>query len=386
MEAEGDFDVYMERVKKEKNELYIKINKSHESHKKKIMLSTSLEAKLREEKSNKEQKEYDLKKAEELFLETQTIFYQSYPKYRLDLQDQPRMTSQNLKLLEGEFYEEDIRYTSNYIAISKQFEETREGHDLVDIQIKEKTYAFNQMELVLLGPRIGSCDYIAPYLQEANNSRISMMDDIRENMMNLFSFTQNKYEEFRRIVRDLNVFFKGLKISNAYFLNIKFEPHKRIQIDILKYVLEQGPWAYRRGELPIGQSVQDFVEDFFKQAAGLRESVKLLDLLNPKTYFELSVTLTDEHHNEIPGSTGETYSAITLLGIARLSKVQAAVRKGIKFIILEESANLDNLNFNTFPRIAKEYGYQIITMTPKPYSPDTEEPRIVGICIISSVV
>jgi DNA repair protein SbcC/Rad50 len=73
---------------------------------------------------------------------------------------------------------------------------------------------------------------------------------------------------------------------------------------------------------------------------------------------------------ETPGSTGETYAAIVLLGIARLSIVQTNDRKGIKFIILEETANLDTTNFSTFPELAEEHGYQIITMTPKPYGSD----------------
>jgi exonuclease SbcC len=90
-------------------------------------------------------------------------------------------------------------------------------------------------------------------------------------------------------------------------------------------------------------------------------------LLDPKTYFKLEVQLTDEFDLEIPGSTGETYSAIALLGIARLSFVQAEKRKGLRFIILEEIGSLDNSNFNTFPAIAKEFDYQIITMAPHPF-------------------
>ncbi len=39
-------------------------------------------------------------------------------------------------------------------------------------------------------------------------------------------------------------------------------------------------------------------------------------------------------------------------------------------MILEETANLDPTNFNTFPNIAEEFGYQLITMTPRPYGSD----------------
>jgi hypothetical protein len=96
--------------------------------------------------------------------------------------------------------------------------------------------------------------------------------------------------------------------------------------------------------------------------------VSIQDLLNPKRYFILKGELTDENNNTVPGSTGESYTAISLLGIARLSIVQDGDRPGLRFIILEESATLDNVNFAIFPQVAEKYGYQIVTMTPKPYA------------------
>lgn len=47
--------------------------------------------------------------------------------------------------------------------------------------------------------------------------------------------------------------------------------------------------------------------------------------------------------------------------------MQAEKRKGLRFIILEEIGSLDSSNFNTFPAIAREFDYQIITMSPHPF-------------------
>ena len=97
-------------------------------------------------------------------------------------------------------------------------------------------------------------------------------------------------------------------------------------------------------------------------------------MLDPKTYFELRTKFTDEFDNEKSGgSTGESYAAIVLLGIGRLSVVLNADLPGLRFLILEEVSNLDNLNFSTFPNIAEEFGYQILTMTPRPFGSDTEQ-------------
>jgi hypothetical protein len=128
-----------------------------------------------------------------------------------------------------------------------------------------------------------------------------------------------------------------------------------------------------KGEIPFGESTDDFIEKFFKRIAKHRENVSVSDLLNPKNYFHLSTKMVDENGVENSGSTGENYTALVLLGIARLSLVQNKDRGGVKFIILEESSNLDDTNFNLFPLIAKDYHYQIITMAPKPYGSDSTE-------------
>jgi hypothetical protein len=96
------------------------------------------------------------------------------------------------------------------------------------------------------------------------------------------------------------------------------------------------------------------LEDFFKKLAKLKERVPIAQLLDPKTYFHLSTKLEDELGEDISGSTGESYSAIALLAVARLS-TQKANPKGLRFIILEELGSMDNTNFNIFPDIAEEF-------------------------------
>jgi hypothetical protein len=47
-------------------------------------------------------------------------------------------------------------------------------------------------------------------------------------------------------------------------------------------------------------------------------------------------------------------------------------RPGVRFIILEELSNIDDTNFGLFPEIAKMFGYQLMTMTPKPFGSYSE--------------
>jgi hypothetical protein len=265
-------------------------------------------------------------------------------------------------------------YVTQYRSMTGRFEETKNNKDVsITLQLENRTFSFSVLERALLGNKINHLDNITPYLQDMNTERKGFVNDIYEKMIKIFSKTREQYEKFDFIVKDLNTFFKDKKISGEYFFNLVFKPNKYISIDWIYLLQEKAQGVFLSDELQMGESVEDFIEDFFKKTTKFKGQIKLKELLDPKTYFELSVKLVDEDNIEIPGSTGETYSAIVLLGIARLSKVQTVSRNGVRFIILEESSNLDITNFNTFPKIAKEYGYQIITMTPKPYGSDTSD-------------
>jgi exonuclease SbcC len=268
------------------------------------------------------------------------------------------------------------RYNQEYILIISKFDDTSNEKNIeVNDQVNQLKYNFHILEQALLGSKIKHIDNITEILRELNGSRLSIVEAIFETMLEIFSQTSKKFSQYRSVIYGLNDFFKGKVISNKYYFQIQFEARKDFTIDWIYKLQDQSASAYKSGEIPFSDiSVESFVEDFFKKATGFKRGIKFSDLLDPRTYFELNTKLENEAGDkETPGSTGETYSALVLLGIGRLSKVQSDSKKGIKFIILEETANLDATNFGTFPDLAKEHGYQIITMTPKPYGSDSED-------------
>lgn len=276
--------------------------------------------------------------------------------------------------LKTEFETAQENYITEYKTLVNSFDETRdEKNSQISLQVNKKLYQFKILEEVLLGGKIKYLDNISDYLREANEQRLSIVENIRDNMIKVFSKTLSRYAAYENIVKNLNTFFIGKRISDAYYISLNFKEYDNIKISWIEELQRSARWVNKPGELEFGHSVQEFIEELFKKITGVRKSIEFKDLLNPKSYFDLTITLTDEFKNEIPGSTGETYSAIVLLGIARLSKVQDKKRDGLRFIILEELANLDNTNFNVFPKIAKEFGYQILTMTPRPYNSDSED-------------
>lgn len=308
-------------------------------------------------------------------LESSTeLFSEKYPDIDIDFLKPSDITVANIETVETNLNQTEQDYFTEYKTLVNLFEETKNERDLsVKLQIENRIYGFSILEQTLLGNKIKHLDNITPVLKDMNLERAEFVNDIYEKMIKIFSKTREQYERYETLIKDLNRFFKDKKISEEYYFSLVFSENNAFSIDWIYNLQEKASSVFLSDELQMGETVENFIEDFFSKVTSNKAKVNFEDLLNPKTYFELSVKLVDENGYEIPGSTGETYSAIVLLGIARLSKVQGENRNGLKFIILEESSNLDNTNFNTFPKVAKENGYQIITMTPKPYGSDSAD-------------
>lgn len=292
-------------------------------------------------------------------------YYKHFQENITDFSSSP----ENVAALEQECNELWERYKTAYISISNSFEETdNEKNPAVQLAIKDQSFSFRVLEEALLGSRIKSTDDIATALQEANQTRTNIANGIRDNMIKIFSKTTERYERYDDQVKRINTFFVDRKISGKFYFKLDFDSNKEIKIDYIRQIAYEVRNTAVKGELHFGQSIIDFIEEFFKKLAKIKDRIPIDKLLNPKTYFELTAKLTDQFGTEVPGSTGETYSAIALLGIARLSAVQKEKRNGLRFIILEELGSLDNTNFNTFPAIAEEFQYQIITMAPHTFN------------------
>lgn len=325
----------------------------------------SLESKIKSDKQDLQIIIANLTKKQTEFITLNNAYYQRFQENIKDFPLAPRNTEE-LEQAHNRLWEE---YKTAFIGISNSFEETSdEKNPAVQLTIKDQDFSFRVLEEALLGNKIKSTDEITTALDEANQTRTTIANGIRDNMIKIFSKTTERYEKYDDQVKRINAFFVDRKISNKFYFKLEFDGNKEIKIDYIKQIAYEVRNTATKGELQFGQSIVDFIEDFFRKQAKIKNKVSIDKLLNPKTYFELSAKLTDQFGTEVPGSTGETYSAIALLGIARLSAVQKEKRDGLRFIILEELGSLDNTNFNTFPAIAEEFQYQIITMAPHTFN------------------
>jgi DNA repair protein SbcC/Rad50 len=243
-------------------------------------------------------------------------------------------------------------------------------------QLKNQTYLFTEIERSLLFEGVKHRDKIPEKLEELQGDQEKVIELLQNDLLEVFKVTLKKFNDYNKDVNGLNSFFKGKKIAGRLFCEIKFKPIYDIKwIDKIKEELSQ---MGKRGEIDYRKDKQknivQIVEELFASVTKTdsNKNLSIRQLLNPKTYFDVKFRLTDANGKDISGSTGESYSAIVLLSIARLKTLEESKdEQGVRFIILEELANLDDINFNLFMQIAVEEGFQLITMTPKPYGTRT---------------
>ena len=113
-----------------------------------------------------------------------------------------------------------------------------------------------------------------------------------------------------------------------------------------------------------------------------KEKIRIDDLLNPNNYIELKLVMQNDKGKSNKGSTGQTYAAISLLCIARLTIIgnqkQDKINSGLRFMPIDEAEGLGS-NFDLLYDIAREYDYQILTFSINPIGRYQENERFVYI-------
>lgn len=271
-------------------------------------------------------------------------------------------------------------YRNKYAIVANSFDDSKaekKSPDLYDTE-GNSNYNYKTLEDVLCG-RIG-LDGVTNALTDLNEKLKTFAGLQLKILTDVFGLVERRYKEYDNTIRRLNFFFSEQKISDIFQFKVEFEARKDIKIDWIEQMRERSK-VHKDGAdlftLPENMPSEDNTpENLIKNIAKqiYRDAkAEVAQLLDPKFYFTLQVTMEDEAGNKNSGSSGQTYTALALLCIGRLSKIQKEERQGLKFIILEELLNLDDTNFNIFPKIARELDYQLITMTTKPFGSYTNE-------------
>jgi exonuclease SbcC len=228
---------------------------------------------------------------------------------------------------------------------------------------------------------------IAEKLTELNHRASTISERKIEILSKVFSKVYNTYSEYLETVNQIKNYFKrdnrritgGNRVSLTSIKSKDFPEgwlstfRKKIDDELSK----TGLFAILSKELDIF----DMMLKAFKESGGSAK-VNADDLLNPKSYFDLEFDLRLENNVSNDGSTGQTYAATALLGIARLSHVEKTSQgkrpKGIRFMPVDEAEGLGS-NYNLLYEIAKEENYQIISMSIEPVGDFREKEQYIYI-------
>ncbi len=197
-----------------------------------------------------------------------------------------------------------------------------------------------------------------------------------QTLIDIFTKVEDSFSKFSNEIDRLKTFFDGndKRITGGHKVVLELEPSKEYPIgwinEFKKQIRQES--TYKVGGLfkLINEGI-DFKENIlksFKQCGGKKINPKITDLLNPKMYFTLSFSLQkDKVKNS--GSTGQVYSAIALLCIARISLIEQddgnKQERGIRFMPVDEAEGIGS-NYEMLSNIAKNEDYQIISMSINP--------------------
>lgn len=206
--------------------------------------------------------------------------------------------------------------------------------------------------------------------RELNSRKIQRIRDIVEEI-------EDKVTNQLNEVRLIDNFFKSeeKQITGGYSVRLKKEMSKQFPLEWIKVFKQKidseiGLFATDEGlrkNLSLLVGLEEIMKDAFTQCGGIRGSnVDTNDLLNPCSYFELTFSMESDAGRTNIGSTGQTYAAIAMLCIARLSiigKEDGEKQKpGVRFMPIDEAEGLGS-NYDLLYNIAKTYDYQIISMS-----------------------
>ena len=285
-------------------------------------------------------------------------------------------TENTIRKLEYAYNDARRGYEEDFTRIAQSFDETKDNKNP---ELENEKFNFYTLVKILCG-KMG-LEGLAPELEKLNEELKKFGDLQLAIIVNVFAQVEKQFNGLKRLITELNFFFQDNKISTGYAFRIDFNERKDIDISWISKMRERARTQHFGADLftevdgiNSNDNSPDKLITSIAQTFSSVKNCELEDLLNPKFYFELRVGLYDDKGNRYSGSGGQAYTALALLCIGRLSVIQREKdRPGVRFIIIEELSNIDDTNFNLFPQIAEQFGYQLLTMTPKPFGTYSED-------------
>jgi len=232
--------------------------------------------------------------------------------------------------------------------------------------------AFNQV-LTLANTEENIIESIATYLnrineknRQLNNRKIQKIKDLLYEVDAAASAEENTVRRIDNFLKNETNITGGYKARLRRYTSVLF-PRDWINNFIEKLEDNYGSFSTALSDKV---DIENMMKTAFVSCGGSQSAdVSVNQLLDPSSYFELDFNMESETGRINKGSTGQTYAAIALLCIARLSVMSNEEGKkalpAVRIMPIDEAEGLGS-NYDMLHDIARNYDYQLISLSINP--------------------
>lgn len=214
---------------------------------------------------------------------------------------------------------------------------------------------------------------IKEYLIEITE-KYTEFSDVKLNILKeIFSQVQDCSIEYMTEIADISNYFarNDCQISQGVSIEIKHSYSDTFPIEWIRNfegrLEEKAMYTDLFSSLSNKIGIEEMMKEAYLQCGGKAHKIEIKHLLNPKSYFNINFSMRKSDGTINSGSTGQTYAAIALLCIARLSLIEKRAgsgkqEKGLRFMPIDETENIGS-NFDMLEKIAQDYDYQLIVIS-----------------------
>ena len=220
---------------------------------------------------------------------------------------------------------------------------------------------------------------IREYLDDINRKNAEITKNKLVHIRDLMQDLQTEILRQTNIVRKIDNIFnrQDAEITGGHKVSLKKANNPKISTDWISKFLDEltvvneglfDPTNTYVSEIESRKkvSIEDHIKDEYERHSDYRlPNITLDKLLSPFSYYDLNYEIRTAGGKKNSGSTGQTFTAIALLCIAKLSLIQGEQGisdAGLRFMSIDEAAGIGS-NFDMLKKIAKKYGYQILSLS-----------------------
>lgn len=315
---------------------------------------------------------------------------------QVELDYESLFINQKFDILNYEEKDIDLNETKNNWSIKKGLYESKYTElvkDFVDESIKEiinESLDFRKLAKTILNDVLADklltndadvFEQLTTYITRLTEKNLQFSELKIKILRSILKRIKQTYNEFAGIIDDINKFLRSedKRISQGYTMNLIWEKSARFSMAWIDEFLRNFEESINHiglfEVLSSHTNITDMMVKAYTECGGFSSNVSLRQLLNPLLYFDIRCPMTNDFGDKNIGSTGQTYAAISLLCLARLSIVTKTNHhdklKGLRYMSIDEAEGIGS-NYSMLVRIAEKFDYQIITQSIEPLDQDEE--------------